>query len=182
MARGVGDGVHEGPVGKFGGVEGACAFVGDVARFVVRKQVQARIEGRHGSDRNVEIVVRGVESRAVRALRDGESRGLSVAGEKKRRTAGRTRILGKGHVDLGVPCRSFFCGEGQPVGFFVLTVVFRRQRHAPGRRSIDGDLAAAGEVVERQKIGSAVDADRRSSVVRTGPGSGREAQDQKETK
>ena len=44
------------------------------------------------------------------------------------------------------------------------------------------DLIAAGEVVERQKIGSAVDADRRSSVVRTGPGSGREAQDQKKTK
>ena len=125
MARGVGDGVHEGPVGKFGGVEGACAFVGDVARFVVRKQVQARIEGRHGSDRNVEIVVRGVESRAARTLRDGESQGLSVAGEKKRRTAGRTRILGKGHVDLGVPCRSFFCGEGQPVGFFGASVTLQ---------------------------------------------------------
>ena len=96
-------------------VVGLGTLVEEIARFVVREQVQTRIEGRHRAVCGIEIVVRGVESRVPGALREGEGGGLPVAVEEQQRAAGRARIRGEGHVDFGISFGPLVCREGHPV-------------------------------------------------------------------
>ena len=179
---GVRGGENRGVVREQLRVVGLGTLVEEVARFVVREQVQARIEGRHRAECGVEIVVRGVESRVFGALREGEDGGLSVADEKQQRAAGRARIRGESHVDFGISFGSLFCGEGHPVGPLVPAVAPCREDDGPRGRGVYGDFSAAGQVVERKEFGAVVDADLRSLVVGAGPRSRQEGEHQEKAK
>ena len=96
-------------------IVGLGTLVEEIARFVVREQVQTRIEGRHRAVCGVEIVVRGVESRVPGALREGEGGDFPVADEEQEGAARGAGVGLETHVDLRITFRSLFRREGHPV-------------------------------------------------------------------
>ena len=133
-------------------VERLGARIEHVAGLVVREQVNARIQGRHRPERHVEIIVGGVVAGRQGPLRQAERHDRIPACKGELGAACGTRILVEAQFDLGISRRALGRGKREPR-------VSRSLRHTPRGGSQHGNLACAGQSVERQEMFPAVDYD-----------------------
>ena len=133
-------------------VERPGARIEYVAGLVVREQVNARIQGRHRPERHVEIIVGGVVAGRQGPLRQAERHDRIPACKGELGAACGTRILVEAQFDLGISRRALGRGKPEPR-------IPGSLRHTPRGGSQHGNLACAGQSVERQEMFPAVDYD-----------------------